>query len=100
MEKAILLSILCVYIAYLLFLFSPFYVENYCSSQAEKITGSNGNKQVPITEEDVKQATMLQGDMGGKISWLHSEELKCERNHSYVVLPCPHNLIEKGNWCM
>jgi|SRR6266480_4008454 len=81
----ILIIIVCIYGAYLLFLLSPLYVENYCSTKAKAITGNNGNKQVPMTTADVKQASILQGNTSRKISRQLSEELKCEREHGLIV---------------
>jgi len=56
-------------------------IEGYCADKAREVVKNDPNRDVPVTNADIRQAPTFKGST--KISWELSEELKCERGQKY-----------------
>src|SRR5437762_1443630 len=84
--------LIALYSTVVIFIISAFFihhqlsVEDYCMKQAQQAVAKYGNNEVPVTEADRKQAPGAVNTTNGKIFRGFSEQLKCEREHSYFGL--------------
>lgn len=79
-------SIVVIFIVGIFWAHHQLTINDYCTRQAQQIVSKYGDKEVPVTEADKRQAPGAVNTTNGKIFRGFSEQLKCEREHSYFGL--------------